>query len=264
MEDLDIFSDLAGIEPEPPIMRSLCELCKRPTVVCWCSALPQERLCPKSRVILLQHPAEEKRSLRTAPILSLGLKEHKCLIYKGKRFPGLNKDLEDILRASNTILLYPSQQACDIRQLVQNKTYQNDSCRNHNTDVISPMGYNIVVIDGTWPQAKAIYASNKILHDIKQVKLTAKDTISEYTIRTQPTDGCLSTLETAVEALSILENDTAYREILMKPLNALCQFQLQNGAVSHQSKEFRIKTNTYPKLVGKRLKKVLKNADTIS
>lgn len=177
-------------------------------------------------------------------MLQLGLASNKCLIFKGKRFPQpKHEDLEKILMEPNTILLYPSKSAINIKDL------GNDS-----------NSYNLVLIDGTWPQAKAIYASSPILHKIKQVKLLTNIT-SSYIIRTQPTEGCLSTLETAAEALSQLERDPIYKEELIQPLHALCKYQLENGAVTHQSKEFLIKTKLYPKLIGKRLSKLLKSTD---
>lgn len=195
-------------------------------------------------MILLQHPAEEKRCLRTAPMLQLGLAPNKCLIYKGKKFPQpRHEDLENILNQPNTILLYPSKTALDITHM------END------TD-----SYNLVLIDGTWPQAKAMYASSPILHKLKQVKLLTSTT-SSYVIRTQPTEGCLSTLETAAVALTQLEKDPIYTEQLIQPLHTLCNYQLENGAVTHQSKEFLLKTKMYPKLIGKRLSKLLRSTN---
>ncbi|CAH2002939.1 unnamed protein product [Acanthoscelides obtectus] len=245
--EADALAELSDIPPDPPLMRSICSQCERPTSVCYCTSIPNPRLCPSSRIILLQHPAEEKRCLRTAPMLQLGLDRGKCLTFRGKYFPGRHTELIDILNSDNTLLLYPSTSAVEITAVREN-------CDK------SP--YNIVIIDGTWPQAKAIYVGSPILHKLKQVKLLIS-AISNYIIRTQPSDGCLSTLETAAYALAALEGDNLYKEKLVEPLKVMCEFQLKNGAVSHQSKEFRIKNNSYPKLIGKRLNKVLREAEVM-
>ncbi|KAI5740979.1 hypothetical protein M8J76_009192 [Diaphorina citri] len=240
----DVWEDLGSLPADPPKMREICSACLRPEVVCWCPFLPLEPLSPKCNLIILQHPAEEKRCLRTAHMLTLSIVPHKCVIYKGKKFPQAKHiGLAEILSLSNTLLLYPANNAEDISQL---QPLSDESSKS----------YNIILLDGTWPQAKTIYNNSPMLHNLRRIKLTQFKG-SEYVVRTQPTDGCLSTLETAAHVLSYLENQATYRDVLLRPLTALCTFQLEHGAVTHQSKEFRLKNQTYPKLIGRRLQKLL-------
>ncbi|XP_036346205.1 tRNA-uridine aminocarboxypropyltransferase 2-like [Rhagoletis pomonella] len=248
--------DLFGIHLDPPDRRDKCEKCKRPAVVCWCPSLPNPPLDIKSAIVILQHPAEEKRSLRTALMLQLGVTPGKCVVYKGKRFPSPKNqaELEPILNSPNSLLLYPSKDSVPIECVMAQINTDQDE-RNEEQP------FTLVLIDGTWPQAKAIYASSPMLHGMRQVKLIAAGN-SDYIIRTQPTEGCLSTLETAAQALSVLEQRPELRQLLVRPLHTLCKYQLDNGAVEHQSKEFRIKNQQYPKQIGKRLNRLL-NYSTI-
>lgn len=120
-----------------------------------------------------------------------------------------------------------------------------------------------MLIDGTWQQAKSMYKSSPNLHKMKQVKLLVEKP-SHYVIRTQPMEACLSTVETAAEALSVLERDDKFAVELVRPLQALCNFQIKHGALEHQSKEYLIKNDQYDKRVGKRLTRLLRSADCLN
>ncbi|ELK36499.1 DTW domain-containing protein 2 [Myotis davidii] len=81
---------------------------------------------------------------------------------------------------------------------------------------------------------------------------------SQYVIRAQPTNRCLSTLECAAVALSILEKNNYIQETLLRPLRALCSFQLQHGAQIRLSKEHLLKNGLYPKPMPKNKRKLRK------
>ncbi|KAG8227781.1 hypothetical protein J437_LFUL006415 [Ladona fulva] len=245
LDVVKVWEDLSGIPADPPEMRNICNRCDRPSVVCWCPYLPATPLKTRCRLIVLQHPAEERRCLRTVPMLVQSLEPGSCLIFKGKKFPSnRHENLAKILESEDSLLLYPSKEAKDISDVVVD-------------DYRRPQ--NLIVIDGTWDQARSMYYNSPMLKDLKQVRLSL-DAVSEYVIRTQPNEGCLSTLEAAAWALSIIENRPSMRAELLGPLHALCSFQLHHGAVSHQSKQFLVQLDAYTKPVGKRTRKLLRQS----
>ncbi|RLV97838.1 hypothetical protein DV515_00011368 [Chloebia gouldiae] len=88
-------------------------------------------------------------------------------------------------------------------------------------------------------------------------KVQLKPSISsQYVIRTQPTNTCLSTLECAAVALSIMEKNKSIQETILHPLQALCSFQLQHGAQIHHSKEHLLKNGLYDKPMPKNKRKL--------
>lgn len=90
-------------------------------------------------------------------MLSLSIAQNKCTIYKGKKFPQIKHEgLATILSSSNTLLLYPANNAQDISELQPLSENSSDH-------------FNIVLIDGTWPQAKTIFNNSPMLHNLKRV-----------------------------------------------------------------------------------------------
>ncbi|XP_064608497.1 tRNA-uridine aminocarboxypropyltransferase 2-like [Liolophura sinensis] len=236
----DFLSELANVEATPRAKRPFCKRCSRPLTVCWCPYLPHEPIDVTTTVWILQHPLEESRVLRTAPILYHSLKPGQCKIFRGKRFTKeRHSEVWRTLHDPETLLLYPGPDASDLNSVPS-------------PTLSSP--HNLVILDGTWSQAKGLYHQNPSLWNLKKVQIRQSG-CSKYVIRSQPTDACLSTLETAAIALSVLEDKPCIQEVLTRPLVALCEFQLQHGAVPHQSKAFQIQAGTYTKALSKSVRK---------
>lgn len=213
------------------LSRTKCSQCLRPEAHCWCQFLPHPPLNISGTVVILQHPTEVKRPLRTAPMIYHGLEKGKCHILSARRF-NLDKEkfqvLKDIINCNNTYLLYPSSEAVSIDSV---------AAKNDTMSVSKINNYNLIAIDGTWANARGIYNNNAFLHSIKKIQLEPNG-CSEYVIRTQPTDTSLSTVESIAIALSHLEKNRNIHSLLIKPMKQMCEYQIAHGAVVHQSKQF--------------------------
>ncbi|XP_032281109.1 tRNA-uridine aminocarboxypropyltransferase 2 [Halichoerus grypus] len=228
---------------EPAERRPECSRCSRPQKVCLCPFLPLHPLHISTHLYIIQHPAEENKVLRTVPLLTACLPQDKCKVKIGRRFSEeRDPELSTVCRKSDTLILYPGAEAANLEEFILDSP-------------IYPS--TIIIIDGTWSQAKDIFYKNSLFRLPKQVQLKTSIS-SQYVIRTQPTNRCLSTLECAAAALSILEKNNYIQETLLRPLQALCSFQLQHGAQIRLSKEHLLKNGLYPKPMPKNKRKLRK------
>ena len=87
----------------------------------------------------------------------------------------------------------------------------------------------LVVVDGTWSQAKTVVRDNPILHGLPRYAFVAPE-VSEYRIRREPDDAFCSTIEALMHALGALEGDPARFRAMLAPFRAMVDAQLARKA----------------------------------
>jgi len=139
-----------------------------------------------------------------------------CELHVGNRWDqhaGLAAALAD--RARTPILLYPGPGARDI--LAEPP----------------PGPVTLVVVDGTWPQAKTVVRDNPILQALPRYAFAAPEA-SHYRIRREPRVEYCSTIEAVMHVLGALEGDPAKFRALLDPFHAMVDAQLACQAARPQ------------------------------
>nr|XP_051700080.1 tRNA-uridine aminocarboxypropyltransferase 2 isoform X2 [Oryctolagus cuniculus] len=133
-------------------------LTSRPQKVCLCPFLPVHPLQISTNLYIIQHPAEESRVLRTVPLLAACLPQDKCTVRIGRRFSEeRDPELSNICRKSGTLVLYPGAEATNLEEFIlESPVYPS----------------TIIIIDGTWSQAKDIFYKNSLFRLPKQMAAT--------------------------------------------------------------------------------------------
>ncbi len=188
--------------------RAMCLRCLRPASACYCAALPT--LETRSRVVILQHPRERTTAIGTARMASLCLPQAR--LHVGVDWTHHGPLAEALASATHPpILLYPGPDAKDI--LAE-----------------PPAGpVTLVVVDGTWSQAKVVVRDNPVLAALPRYAFRAPAP-SEYRIRREPSDAYVSTIEALMHVLGALEGDPAKFRALLAPFRAMVDTQLASQA----------------------------------
>jgi DTW domain-containing protein YfiP len=172
--------------------------------VCYCAHVTQVQ--SRSRLLVLQHPREQDKAIGTARIAALGL--HDAHIAVGIDFaadPEVRAAVSDPARPA--VLLFPGPDARDLASE-------------------PPEGpVTLVVIDGTWHQARALFRENPWLRELPRYAF-APERPSEYRIRREPRADYVSTVEAVAAAMSALEGDATRFESLLAPFRAMVDMQL--------------------------------------
>jgi DTW domain-containing protein YfiP len=186
------------------VPRAVCARCRRPERVCYCAALPL--LPTRTRVVILQHPRERDMPIGTARMASLCLPS--ATLHVGVRWgehPALAAALADPSRPP--ILLYPGAGARDVLRDPP------------------PGPVTLVVVDGTWSQARTVVRDNPILQALPRYAFAAPEP-SQYRIRKEPRAEYCSTIEALMYVLGALEGDPDRFRALLDPLRAMVDAQL--------------------------------------
>ena len=214
--------ELMQMSPESPWQpRPTCPRCRRPTSVCYCAHLTS--LETSTRVLILQHPRERDMAIGTARMASLCLPNAELAV--GIRWddsPILARALSDPDRPA--VLLYPGEGAIDVAAHPP------------------PGPVTLIVIDGTWSQAKTLVRDNPRLHALPRYTFQPAAP-SEYRIRKEPNELYVSTIEALVFVLGALEKDPARFHALLAPFRAMidaqldCERRFHGGRTRHPKKK---------------------------
>lgn len=171
--------------------RAHCYRCDKPAFMCLC-----DRIAPvehETAITILQHPRERSHPFGTARIARLGLRRCEVRVAHGEEVPSLERRRVSVPLSfePGTAVLYPRRDAPTLESLP-----------------IDRRPSRLVVLDGTWSQAKRLWDDNPELAALPCVRL-APEAPSRYRIRREPSFEAISTLEAIVLALSILEPDRA-------------------------------------------------------
>jgi hypothetical protein len=104
-----------------------------------------------------------------------------------------------------------------------------------------PGPISLVLLDGTWSQAKKLLQLNPRIAALPRYSLAPPP--SEYVIRREPSREYVSTLEALAHALAVLEGDASCREALLAPFRRMVAMQLEhrerlNGGLTRHRKRW--------------------------
>lgn len=165
--------------------RETCYGCFKPSFLCLCGRV--RRVANRTRITILQHPRERFHAIGTARIARLGLANSALLLPRAVAPRSLRIPVD---LTPGSALLFPGGSARELAELEPAEL---------------PRG--LVVLDGTWSQARKLLRENPSLGDLPRVKLSPASP-SRYRIRKEPRGNYVSTVEAIVQALALIEPET--------------------------------------------------------
>jgi DTW domain-containing protein YfiP len=196
-----------------------CPRCLKPHTLCVCDGIaPVDN---KIALLILQHPQEQDRELGTARLTVLHLK-NEALLKIGLSWPSLTKILGRSTDPQRWAVLYlGSVKAAAVLPnrdvVVVNK--KGEAIDRQDAALSEIEG--IILLDGTWSQAKALWWRNAWMLKCKRVVLGPKRPSRYGKLRREPRGDGLSTIEAAAMLLARLERKPEIETALLASFERL-------------------------------------------
>lgn len=174
--------------------RLICYTCHRPESVCLCKML--QNIETKIKFVFLMHPKELKKEKNNTGRLT-----HLCLpnsqIIDGIDFTQDHRVLKILENPENLcFMLYPGEHALNL---------SDPKSINHSLN-FKDKKIVLFLLDGTWATAKKMMRLSLNLQQIPRLMFVPTKK-SEFLIKQQPHEYCLSTLETVYELLELFNTN---------------------------------------------------------
>jgi DTW domain-containing protein len=154
----------------------------------------------KLHVLILQHPQEPDKELGSARLAHRALANSTLRV--GLSWPNLSKALGRPAVHGHWGVLYLGGKA------------ESAKAKQAAADLAALHLEGIVVLDGTWAQAKTMWWRNPWLLKLKRIALNPARRSLYGSLRREPRRECLSTIESIAEALDALGEDPSVGEAL--------------------------------------------------
>jgi DTW domain-containing protein YfiP len=184
------------IEAEAP-----CPDCLKPADLCVCAGI--EAFPNTHELLILQHPQEQDRDLGTARLTLRHLAKGKRAV--GLSWPNLAKALGRPADPKRWAVLYLGSAVlpADVEQRVIWLDRKGAQIRD--TQAIRAGLQGIVLLDGTWAQAKALWWRNAWLLKLHRIVLRPPSPSRYGKLRKEPRRESVSTIEAAAQILGEIE-----------------------------------------------------------
>ena len=200
-------ADPAAVEVTPD-----CPRCLKPLPLCICDSVTP--IDNRISLLILQHPQEQDRALGTARLTALHFKN--TVVTIGLSWPSLSKALgRQVADPSRWAVLYlGSARVADLETdrdivAINRKGEIEDNQRAILKDI-----EGVVLLDGTWSQAKALWWRNAWMLKCQRIILGPSRPSRYGQLRREPRRDGLSTIEAAAMLLASLEKRPDIAETL--------------------------------------------------
>jgi DTW domain-containing protein YfiP len=188
-----------------------CPRCLKDKTLCVCDAI--EPLKTKLHVLILQHPQEPDKDLGSARLAHLALANSTLRV--GLSWPNLGKALGRQAVHGNWGVLYLGGKGEKSAGAPQKEPVLRISTKSGQQFRPAEAGLEgIVVLDGTWAQAKALWWRNAWLLKLKRLTLHPGRRSLYGKLRKEPRRECLSSIEAIAETLEALGEDAKVGDTL--------------------------------------------------
>ena len=217
--------------------REKCYNCYRPKSSCMCEHV--HSFMTESKFVILMHPKEFRKVKNgTGHLTHLALQNSELFV--GIDFTN-HARINEIISTHKSFVLYPSKDAINLSET-------NPHAKTFPHAEVPHAKMAIFIIDSTWACSLKMIRESKNLQRLQHISFTSSK-LSQFKIKEQPAEYCLSTIESTLCVLELLnvwhvENIEEHDlEMFLRAFEEMVEYQLEHIKNS-SSNTLRFKTRT--------------------